>query len=124
MQTIIERGKYSGWDEILIIAIGEGDEMKNLITHHGVLTNTLISNWVMDSFVGQESRHAQNNFAMYKCLSDSISESLNSKLATSQVNCTVVGTEVAALFFKAIMNESEINTSSKGQRALVVPSKI
>ena len=109
-QAILERGKYSGWDEILAIATGEGDEMKNLITHHGVLTDTMIRNWATGSFVGQESRQAQNNFAMYKCLSESISERLKSKLATSQVNCTVGGTEVAALFFKAIMNESEINT--------------
>ena len=70
----------------------------------------MISDWDTNSFIGQESRQAQINFAMYKCLSYSISESLKSKLATSQVNCTVGGTEVAALFFKAIMNESEINT--------------
>ena len=70
----------------------------------------MVETWATTSIVNQETRAAQNNFAMYKCLTDSISEDLKNAIVSKGANCTVDGTKIAALMFKAIMDESEINT--------------
>ena len=114
-QALQERADFAGWtqgnSDIIDIPTGvEGQANQNLIEKYGVITDTMIRTWATANIVNQETRRAQNNFTMYKCLSDSISENLKNKLVTNGIDCTINGTKVAALLFKAIMNESEINT--------------
>ena len=113
-QVLSERADFSGWsqgnNDIINIATGNGNETKNLLDNYGVITKEMITTWAQNNIVNQQSRAAQNNYAMYKCLSESISENLKNAIVTKGVNCTVGNTKIAALLFKAIMDESEINT--------------
>ena len=70
----------------------------------------MINHWANANIVNKSTRAAQNNYAMYKCLSESISEHLKNAIVTKGVTCSINGTNIAALLFKAIMDESEINT--------------
>ena len=113
-QTLKERADFAGWlqgnNDIINIPTGNGAETKNLIEHYGVITNDMINDWANANIVNKSTRAAQNNYAMYKCLSESISEHLKNAIVTKGVTCSINGNNIAALLFEAIMNESEINT--------------
>ena len=113
-QTLKERADFAGWlqgnNDIINIPTGNGAETKNLIEHYGVITNDMINDWANANIVNKSTRAAQNNYAMYKCLSESISEHLKNAIVTKGVTCSINGNNIAALLFKAIMNDSEINT--------------
>ena len=113
-QALKDRADFAGWTlqtcDIMSIPTGVGGDTKDLIDNYGVITESQIRTWALSNIDGQQTRAAQNNFAMFKCLNDSISENLKNKLVTNEIDYTVNGTKIAALFFKAIMDESEINT--------------
>ena len=108
-QVLKERAEFSGWstgnNEIINIPTGNGNETKNLLDNYGVITKDMITTWSQNNIVNQQTRAAQNNYAMYKCLSESISENLKNAIVTKGVEYSVGNTKIAAF-----MDESEINT--------------
>jgi ssRNA-specific RNase YbeY (16S rRNA maturation enzyme) len=82
----------------------------NLIHEYSRLTTEDITVWANANIVGQQTHKAQNNANMHQCLYNSLSSSMLNKMLLESHRYTINDTPIAALYYKAIMGHSNVDT--------------
>ena len=106
-----DRAAAFGWDK------GNGDILeyqvngtpRNLVDHFGLIPLQEIKNEVM-TYYNQPTRRAQNSFAMYHCIMNSVTEATINKLTIEAKDYKINGTPCGPLLFKVLMQMSTVDT--------------
>jgi hypothetical protein len=97
-------------DIISIPTMANANIRYNLIHEYSRLTNEDITAWANAVIVGKQTRKAQNNANMHQCLYNSLSSSMVNKMLLESHRYTIDNTPIAALYYKAIMGHSNVDT--------------
>ena len=88
------------------------NDYRNIINESSQLTTAAITAWAMANIVNVQSRRAQNNYNMYRCLFNSISNSTQAEMALERHKYEVQDTVIAALFYKVLISKAEVDTQA------------
>ena len=111
-ETLYDRGVISGWNEGQgnIMSIPDSNNVtRNLIREYGRLTLDNIRTFVT-TYIGQQNRRAQNDYQLYMCLANSLTESGKLKVLAETDQYTINGTPSGSLFFKLLMQKAIVDT--------------
>jgi hypothetical protein len=91
--------------------LNPGDTV-NLLQGYSQLTMAMITAWAMVFVVNQNTRRAQNNYNMYRCLINSLDSSTQTIMALEKEKYTIQGQVIAALFYKVLISKAEVDTQA------------
>ena len=117
-KKLMDRAVRAGWlDQNAGIVnipedIDDPDETFNIITQTTMLTREQIIDWADAMVVNKETRLAQNNFQMYTCLGNSISDELMQRLIPYEEEYTRMNNKIAALFLRLIVTKCSLDTKA------------
>lgn len=117
LQSLNNRAQDFGWnDEIGILMIPEDPEDEDspteyLIENYGLMSIDRIRRFE-ETYLGQESRAAQDNYMLFKCLMNSISKEGKNKVVIWREQYTVNGITSGNLLLKIIIRESHLDTNA------------
>ena len=117
-KKLMNRAIRAGWldQNAGIVNIPEDmddpDDTFNIITQTTMLTKEQITDWADAMVVNEETRLAQNNFQMYTCLDQSISDELMQRLIPYEDEYTRMGNKIAALFLRLIVTKCSLDTKA------------
>jgi hypothetical protein len=112
LHSLMDKAMTFGWDSILDIPdkIDEPNgSYKNLLKDYGNISLDHIKNWV-PTYLNRESRAAQDSYALYQCLMNSLSLKGRSKITLYRNEYFVGMRPSGALLLKVIIRESRIDT--------------
>ena len=109
------RADTAGWNHgsgnIIDIPDENGDD-QNLIMQYGCLTTDDIKTEAK-TYLGKQTRQAQNNQMMMQCLLASLTEKCFGKISNDHKSYTIDGVESASLLFKLLMSTSIVDTRAR-----------
>lgn len=114
-----QRARSEGWSnyssaDIINIPQDGLDVSKgtaNVIREKSKLTTKIITDWANDTIIGKPiDRRAQNNENMVQCLQNSLTKDCLARIDLMDSEYTIKGTIVAALLYKVIMDQAELDT--------------
>ena len=118
-EALINRSKLAGWDagqgNILNIPVAN-QQNRNLFTEYGSITMEEIETHVRTYALppqGQQAipqnRRAQNDYQLFCCLSNSLTEAAQLDVLAERDRYTIDGHQSGSLFFKLLMKKSVID---------------
>ena len=109
---LLRKAENTGWNsgtcDILTITDTNGD-YRNVITEYGCVTEAHITTSAM-TYIGTQTRQAQNNAMMVECLQASITEGCFYKISNEETKYTINNTKSAVLLFQLLMSKAIIDT--------------
>ena len=119
-EALLNRAKLAGWDagQGNILTIPDANQHdRNLITEYGRLTMEEIEAYVRTYVLPpqgqqgiQQNRRVQNDYQLFCCLSNSLTEAGQIKVLAERDRYTINGHQSGSLYFKLLMKKAVIDT--------------
>ena len=107
IQHLKDRATAANWMGTLRIA--KTGTTYQLLDHFGILTVEDIKNHAI-TYIGTQTRDAQNSFMMHQCLAASLTEEIKVKVETLRENYTIGDVCDGPLYFKALIQTVTVDT--------------
>lgn len=88
------------------------NDTRDLIQEYSQLTTNMITAWAMVHIVGAQTRRAQNNYNLYRCLFNTLTSDTQAAISLEREKYTVQGTIIAPLFYKVLLSKAEVDTQA------------
>jgi hypothetical protein len=111
-EHVVDREMQSGWNapgaSIMMIPDVNG-VLRHLIHNYGQLTPEDVAEFVA-TFIGQETRQAQNDVQLYYCIANTLDERGHLRIVSEAESYTVEGTHSGVMLFKLLMRKANTDT--------------
>ena len=118
IDTLKERADEMGWNirgvgitDILVDPLNAQSEYINILTNHGELTIEQIRDFE-STYIKHDTRAAQDTYAMYRCIRNSINKSAIKRISVWKDEYTIDGKVSGNLAFKVLVRESGLDTKT------------
>lgn len=88
------------------------NDTRDLIQEYSHLTTDMITAWAHASVIGTQTRRAQNNYNLYRCLFNSLTSDTQAVISLEREKYTIQGTVIAPLFYKVLLSKAEVDTQA------------
>jgi hypothetical protein len=85
--------------------------LRNLIHNYGQLTPEYVAAF-LTTFIGQETRQAQNDVHLYYCITNTLDERGHLRIVSEAESYTMGGTLSGIMLFKLLMRKANTDTGS------------
>ena len=112
LHALIDKTMAFGWDAVLNIPIDltqNNGEYNSLLTQYGNITLKHLTEHVK-TYISSPTRQAQNSFALYHCLINSLSQKGKAKITLYRNEYIINTRPSGALLLKVIIRESRMDT--------------
>ena len=106
-------GEY-GWDTCLEIPAdiaNPGADLRDLLTEYGRLSIQQVTAHA-NTYVAQQTRQAQNSYAMYQCIMSSLTSTARTKIMLKEGEYTVNGIRSGACLLKVVIRASYLDSNA------------
>jgi hypothetical protein len=111
-EHVVDREMQSGWNapgaSIMMIPDVNG-VLRHLIHNYGQLTPEDVAAFVT-TFIGQETRQAQNDVQLYYCIANTLDERGHLRIVSEAESYTMGGTHSGIMLFKLLMRKANTDT--------------
>ena len=113
MKDVKHRASRSGWNDNLLKISNQANPPVeyNLITSHRLLSMENIRAHAL-TYVGQQTRQAQDGFMMYEFLRESLTKSARARIELEANKYTINGFEDGPCFLKVILTKFHVETNA------------
>jgi hypothetical protein len=111
-EHVMDQEMQSGWNatgaSIMMIPDVDG-VLRHLVHNYGQLTPEDVSAFVA-TFIGQETRQAQNDVQLYYCIANTLDECEHLRLVSEAESYTMKGKHSGIMLFKLLMRKANTDT--------------